>query len=272
MDIVWCNPGHPAEDAKSDEEVVGNPEVNEGETKSDHEELEPRGGEDLLEGPHYRILLVVLVESRVQGNGDQGLRPDTVRRPNQEAAADAGETVANEVGRQADEDLVGEGAGVRLVEILGQVLHPDDEVGVRAAPTHAGHDGDEHVLLLGEGAGIQTVAGAKQGEPPVREGPSHGHADGVREQLSHVAANVDGRLADGEKLVDKGEKDGEEQADHPGPDGGRRGGGVIEVIDNGSDLGVRTVVRDQSHVDFHFLDNSLMLLRVVKDIRIGCLV
>lgn len=104
------------------------------------------------------------MEGAVQGNRHQGGGPHAVGWVDEETARETGEAVADEVGGQADEDLVAEAAGVLLVEHVGQDLRPDDVLRVGERLGRVGHDGDEHVLLLVEAAGVQVVLGAEEGE------------------------------------------------------------------------------------------------------------
>lgn len=52
-------------------------------------------------------------------------------RPNKEPSTQTGDAVSDEVCGQADAELVGEAAGVRLVEVSREILRPDDVVGIR---------------------------------------------------------------------------------------------------------------------------------------------
>lgn len=101
------------------------------------------------------------MEGRVQSNRDEGRRPYTIRWVYQESSADTSNTVADEVGGQCDENLVSNVGGVGLVEILGEILDPDDIVCVRRVVGDISHDCDEHVFLLSEWPRVQTMASAK---------------------------------------------------------------------------------------------------------------
>ena len=65
------------------------------------------------------------MEGVVQGHGNERGWPDTVGRIHKKAAADASDTVADEVGTKSDQDLIRKGGSPALVEVVGQVLNPD---------------------------------------------------------------------------------------------------------------------------------------------------
>lgn len=145
------------------------------------------------------------MESRVQSNRDKRGRPYTIRWVHQEPSADTSNTVADEVSRQCNEDLVGNVGGVRLVEILGKVLDPDDVVGIWRVVGDISHDCDEHVFLFGEWSRVQTVASAENCEAPIREPSLGGFSDRVGKKLGDVGHDPDGRLSNVEQLVDESE-------------------------------------------------------------------
>lgn len=127
LGIVGRDPDHPGEVGQALEDVVGEPEPHKHGGEGQTEELETAHAPEGLERTgHGRIR--VSVEGGIQGNGDERLRPDAVRRVHEEATADARQAVADEVGGQGNEDLVAKAERPGLVEELRQVLDPDDVV------------------------------------------------------------------------------------------------------------------------------------------------
>lgn len=66
------------------------------------------------------------VEGGVEGDCNQRLWPHAVGRVDQKTATNTCQTVADEVGRQCDHELVAEADSPRLVEELRKILNPDD--------------------------------------------------------------------------------------------------------------------------------------------------
>lgn len=155
----------------------------------------------------------------VEGNGDERGRPHAVRGIDQESPTDARHAVTNKVGGQGNEQLVGDVGCIRLVEILGQILHPDNVVGVGRIICHVCHDGDEHMLFFRKGPWIERVVGAKEGETDIRQPILAGLAHRVGQQLGDVGHDTDGGLANIEQLVDEGQETAESQANGPTADG-----------------------------------------------------
>ena len=60
--------------------------------------------------------------------------------------------------------MVAKAASPCLVEVEGEVLHPDDESGVRGSESDVGHDGDNHVLLHVELSRVEIPRIAESGE------------------------------------------------------------------------------------------------------------
>lgn len=159
------------------------------------------------------------MEGLVEGNGDERGRPDAVRGIDQESSTDARHAVANEVGGQGNEQLVGDVGRIRLVEILGQILHPDDVVGVGRVVRHVCHDGNEHVFLFRKGPRVEGVVCAKEGEADIWQPVFAGLAHWVGQQLGDIGHDADGGLADIEQLVDEGQQTAESQTNGPASDG-----------------------------------------------------
>lgn len=124
------------------------------------------------------------------------------------------------------------------------------------------------MLLAVKRARIQAVADAKEREADIREHLFEELADWVGEQLGHVGGDGNGRLADLEEAVDKGDGDGEEDANDPGADRRARHLRVIVVADDGAHLGVRRVVGDEGRLNLHLGNQLLVLFRVVKHILV----
>lgn len=103
----------------------------------------------------------------VEGNSDERGRPHAVRGIDQESSADARHAVANKVCGQGNKQLVGDVGRIRLIEILGQILHPDDVVGVGRVIRHVCHDGDEHMFLFRKGPWVKRMVGAEEGEADI---------------------------------------------------------------------------------------------------------
>ena len=262
--VVGGNPRKPAKGAKSNEDVVGEPEVDEHGQSGVQEEGVAGHGEHLLEGAKHRHVCLG-VEGIVESNGDERGGPDAVAGINEETASQAGHAVTDQVGGEGDQNLVAELASVGLVEVLGKVLRPDNVVGVGGAAGDVGHDGDEHVLLAVEGAGVEAVASAKEGETNIREDNFADLAERECQQLGDVEANGNGRHADGEELVDGTESTREDDTNNPGTDGGGGHAGIIMVVDDGTDFGVGRVVADEGGLNLHLVDDVFVLFGILQD-------
>lgn len=75
--VIRRNPGHPAEERESLEQVIWKPEVDEHCAKGPQEELVATHAVKPLEWPRHGDI-VVIVERRVQRDGHQRVRPDAV--------------------------------------------------------------------------------------------------------------------------------------------------------------------------------------------------
>lgn len=262
--MIGSNPAHPGKLGESGENVVGEPEPDEHGTAHEVEEVDagnaPNTGKGTLDGR-----VDTSVERGVKRDGNQGCRPDTVRGVDEETTANTRNTEADEVGGQGDENLVNDVRRIGLVKVLRQNLDPDDVVRVRGIVGDVCHDGDEHVLLLGERPRVKSMAGAKEGDAVVGEPVLAGLSNRVCEQLRDVCENTNGRLANVEELVNEAEDDGEEYANGPAADGGARDGSIVLVADDGANFGVRAVVGDEGGLKLHLLDEVVVLLRVGED-------
>lgn len=159
------------------------------------------------------------MKCRVKGNSDKRGRPYAIRGVDEKPPAHASNAVTYKVGGQGDKQLVGEMGGIRLIKVLGKILHPDDVVRVWCVVCHVCHDGDEHVFLLGEGSGIKRMSDAEQREAFIRKPFLGCFANGIGQKLRNVGHDTNGGLTDVEKLVDKGQQDGKYEADCPATDG-----------------------------------------------------
>lgn len=63
-----------------------------------------------------------LVERSIQSNCNEGCGPHAVSRIHQKAAADARDTVSDEVRSKCNQYLIQEVSSVPLVEVLGKIL------------------------------------------------------------------------------------------------------------------------------------------------------
>lgn len=61
--------------------------------------------------------------------------------------------------------------GIWLVEVLGQILNPDDQVGIGSVICNVGHDGNKHMLFLGKGTWVEGMAHTEESDAIVREPP-----------------------------------------------------------------------------------------------------
>ena len=163
-DILWSDPGGPVEVGHSSDEVVGEPEIDEHGDEAVGKPPHPGHGPPVRGGVCFRV------ESPVQCDSGQVRRPDSPRRVDEETTGKTSETVANEVGRKGNEDLVAKAASPCLIEVDGEVLHPDDESSVRGSEPDISHDGDNHVLLHVELARVEAPRVTESGEFFLGEG------------------------------------------------------------------------------------------------------
>ena len=222
MEIVRRNPGHPAEVGQGLKEVVGEPKVDKHGAEGPHEKLVARDAIDTVEGAGDGVVAVV-VQGRVERNGYQTGGPDAVGWVDDEAAGETCQTVADEVGGEGlwlgkvrwlvrvegvrdktyNEDLIAKASGILLVEILRQHLRPDNVLCIRKRLGGVGHNGNEHVFLLVEWTGVETMLPAEHAEAIIRHPTLPPFTEWVRQELDHVGLDRDGRLADAEELVDE---------------------------------------------------------------------
>jgi hypothetical protein len=82
------DPCHPTEEREDLKQVVGEPEVDEHRAKGPHEEFISGNTEDLLKRAWDGVVNLV-VQRRIQRDGHERSRPDTVGRVHDEASSDA---------------------------------------------------------------------------------------------------------------------------------------------------------------------------------------
>lgn len=209
-------------------------------------------------------MVLIIVQSSVQGNSDEGHWPHTVRRVDKELASQTRQTVTNEIGCEGIEKHVCEVASILLIEILRQNLSPDDVVGVRGGTRGVCHDGNEHVLLFVEATGVQVDnrLGKRDTNVFLWHPFLPGLAQGEGKELGDIGVKANCGLTDTEQLIDEGKKGAEYNTNSPSTNGGHGNGRVIVVVDNSTNLSVRAVVGDEGRLELHLLDESLMLLWV----------
>ncbi|RDW68970.1 uncharacterized protein DSM5745_08730 [Aspergillus mulundensis] len=98
----------------------------------------------------------------------------------------------------------------------------DNRNEVGTANQHSGtvrHNGDQHVVLLVEGARVQVVPGPEKRKAHVRKENPRSLTNGVGEELNKHGLKSDTGLTNAEQLVDEGDDDHKSQPDYPGPDG-----------------------------------------------------
>jgi hypothetical protein len=158
-------------------------------------------------GLQIGLLAAVVAPNEETGEGHL---PHAVGWVDQEPTNQTGHAITNKVGRETNQDLVRELAGIALVKIRRKILDPDDIVGIGVCrllvpgppllgpepelvadgrltvPGNISHDGDQHVLLLGKPAGVQTVSNATKREANIGKGLLGELAQGIGEQLRNV--------------------------------------------------------------------------------------
>lgn len=264
--VVGGDPTHPVEHRERGEDVGWEPEVEEHGGEGEDEALHSGCSEGEAEWTLDWEAVVAVVQCRVEGNGNEGRGPNRVDGVDEETSGNTSHTVTDKVDGQREEDLVGELGGVRLVEVLRQVLGEDDVTGVRGGETDGGHDGDHHVLLLVEWTWVERVSRAEESEAFVWENPLAEFTDRVGEQLRDVGTDGDRRLSDGEQLVDESTGDDKKDSDHPCSDGRRGQCRVVFVVNHSSNFGVWRVILDQGRLDEHLVNQRGVLLRVGHDV------
>lgn len=75
--IIRRDPSHPAKEGEGFKKVIWEPKVDEHRPKCPEEELVATHAIESLEGPGHSHVVVVM-KRRVEGNGYQRVRPDTV--------------------------------------------------------------------------------------------------------------------------------------------------------------------------------------------------
>lgn len=168
MQAVGGDPAHPAELGERNGNVAREPEPDKHGAEHEVEELDARHAPDTSQGSLDGCVLAG-VEGRIECDSNQRSGPDTVRRVYNEAPADSSHSVTDEVRTQGNEDLIASMRGVWLVEILRQVLHPDDVVGIRRVVGNISHYGNEHMFLSVEGTWVERMPNTEQRKPFIRQ-------------------------------------------------------------------------------------------------------
>ena len=94
--------------------------------------------------------------------------------------------------------------------------------------------------------------------------------NGICQKLRDVGLDVDRWLTDTEKLVDESQDDREKDTNCPGSDGRARHAWIVFVGHDGSHLRIGAVVGNQSSLKLHLVDESRVLLGILKNIIVGC--
>ena len=154
------------------------------------------------------------------------------------------------------------------MQLTRKILRPDDVCCIGGLVSHVCHDGDEHVLLLAELSRVEADSGSKERDAPVRQCQFPSLRNGIAKQLRNVGPHGDVRLPDREELVNKAENDRKGNTNNPGSDGGARYRRVVVVVDDGTDLGVGAVGRDEGCFDLHLVNEVFVFLRMLKDVLV----
>lgn len=177
--------------------------------------------------------------------------------------------VSNEVRRQRNQNLIAKAPCILLIEVLRQHLRPDDVLCIRQTLRGIRHNRNKHVLLLVEPSWVEIVRLSQQVELPRGHPLLPRFAQGKRKQLRNIGADGDGGLADAEELIDKGQKDGQDDANDPAAHCRARGGRVIFVVHHSTDFGVGAVVGDQGGFELHLQDEGFVFLGVREDVFVA---
>lgn len=85
-----------------------------------------------------------------------------------------------------------------------------------------------------------------------------------------MAADIDGRLADGEDLVDGGQYEDKGETNCPCADGGAGDVGIVGVFYHCTDGGVGAVEGYQGQFDLDLLDEGVVIVWVAEDVLVCC--
>lgn len=125
------------------------------------------------------------------------------------------------------------------------------------------------MLLLVESTRIEAVTDTEEREANIRQEPLCGLADWEGQQLDDCRAEGDAGLAHHEQLIDEGDQDYKSHPNDPDPDGAHGQGGVIVRIDDGSDLGIGAVRREQGDLDLGLAYGTGMLAWLLKVLAVA---
>jgi hypothetical protein len=173
--------------------------------------------------------LLILVEGVEESDLDQVGGPDHGSGVDKVATEDTGHTVTQHLCAENEEE-VGEET---VILTIPDLLDDSDIDGVGGATSAVGGQGNQDVLLDGEGTGVKGTSG---------EDTSQELAERIRQQLDDQGGDGHRASTEPEELIEEGEDAREEDGHEPetsGHDGER---GVILVGDNGGNLGNRRVL------------------------------
>lgn len=115
------------------------------------------------------------------------------------------------------------------------------------------------MLLLAESTRVEAVTDTKEREANIRQEPLCGLADREGQKLDDGRAEGDAGLAHHKQLIDESDQDDEAHPNDPDPDGAHGQGRVVVRIDDGSDLGIGAVGREQRDLDLGLADGAGVL-------------
>ena len=104
------------------------------------------------------------MERLVQSDGSERRWPECRARIHDKSPSQTSQTITTKVNSHSGEQLVSKVLGPCLTKVLRECLCRDEERRVRVCERYRCHDGDEHVFLRGEFAGIECEGLAEYGE------------------------------------------------------------------------------------------------------------
>lgn len=125
------------------------------------------------------------------------------------------------------------------------------------------------MLLFIEPSRVEAVRDTEQREANIRQEFLGGLADGEGQELDDSGAEGYARLTDHEQLIDECHEDDEAHPNDPSPDGTNGHRWIIVRIDDGSNLGVGAVAREQSDFDLGLANGASVLIWLLEMVRIA---
>lgn len=104
------------------------------------------------------------------------------------------------------------------------------------------------------------MSNTEQSKTDVRQISRSCFADWEAKQLHNWSLQENRRLSNTEQLVDKCQQDHKPDTDHPCTDGGTGQFGVVMVVDDCSNLGIRAVRGEQRDFELGLLNNFAVFL------------